>query len=111
MSEAIAGATAIEVFGAQAHVRRRVDEAISQHEREAVRALGTGAVGFSCGVLLSGLVVALIVGVGGWGAFPAPTLGELLAFVFLVQLFTVPLQYGTEMLNDLQNAASVATRR
>ncbi|MFD3620628.1 ABC transporter ATP-binding protein [Streptomyces sp. NPDC058676] len=106
LSEAIAGATAIEVFGAQAPVRHRVDEAISQHEREAVRALGTGAVGFSCGVLLSGLVVALVVGVGGWGAFPGLTLGELLAFVFLVQLFTVPLQYGTEMLNDLQNAAS-----
>ncbi|MYU12635.1 ATP-binding cassette domain-containing protein [Streptomyces sp. SID8361] len=107
LSEAIAGADAIEVFGAQAHIRRRVDEAVSHHEREAARALGTGATGFSCGVLLSGLVVALVVGVGGWlGTLHDLTLGKLLAFVFLVQLFTVPLQYGTEMLNDLQNAAS-----
>jgi ATP-binding cassette, subfamily B, bacterial len=34
------------------------------------------------------------------------TLGELVAFLFLVQLFTGPVQMGTEVLNELQNAAA-----
>ncbi|MDT7787049.1 MAG: ATP-binding cassette, subfamily bacterial, partial [Pseudonocardiales bacterium] len=59
------------------------------------------------GVLLSGLVLVLIVGIGaGLGMAGDLTLGELLAFIFLIQLFTMPLQYGTEMLNELQNSVS-----
>ena len=34
------------------------------------------------------------------------TLGELVAFLFLVQLFTGPVQIGTEVLNELQNAVA-----
>jgi putative ABC transport system ATP-binding protein len=34
------------------------------------------------------------------------TLGELLAFLFLVQLFTGPVQIGTEVLNEMQNAVA-----
>ena len=34
------------------------------------------------------------------------TLGELLAFLFLVQLFTQPVQTATEILNEMQNAVA-----
>src|SRR5690606_36066249 len=34
------------------------------------------------------------------------TLGQLLAFLFLVQMFTGPVQNATEMLNELQNAVA-----
>jgi putative ABC transport system ATP-binding protein len=58
-------------------------------------------------VLVSGLVVAAVVGVGtALGVNGGLTLGELVAFLFLVQLFTGPVQMGTEVLNELQNAAA-----
>jgi ATP-binding cassette, subfamily B, bacterial len=60
------------------------------------------------GVLVSGLVVAVVVGVGTaigtTGVSGGLTLGRLVAFLFLVQLFTTPVQLGTEVLNELQNA-------
>ena len=34
------------------------------------------------------------------------TLGELLAFLFLVNLFTMPVQQATEILNEMQNAVA-----
>ena len=65
------------------------------------------AVSFSGGVLVSGLVVAAVVGLGTvLGVNGRLTLGELVAFLFLVQLFTGPVQIGTEVLNELQNAAA-----
>src|SRR5699024_5252857 len=51
---------------------------------------------------LGGVVVAgTMLGIGG-----AVTAGELLAFLFLVQLFTGPVQSATEVLNQLQNAVA-----
>jgi putative ABC transport system ATP-binding protein len=40
------------------------------------------------------------------GAHGRITLGELLAFLFLVQLFTSPVQTATDVLNELQNAVA-----
>jgi putative ABC transport system ATP-binding protein len=65
------------------------------------------ALAFSTGVLVSGLVTVVVVVVGTWwGVRGHLSLGELLAFLFLVQLFTGPVQIGTEVLNELQNAVS-----
>jgi putative ABC transport system ATP-binding protein len=47
------------------------------------------------------VVVGTKIGVAG-----DMTLGRLLAVLFLVQLFTTPVQMGTEVLNELQNAAA-----
>jgi putative ABC transport system ATP-binding protein len=45
--------------------------------------------------------------VGTWGgAHGRISLGELLAFLFLVQLFTSPVQTATDVLNELQNAVA-----
>ena len=45
------------------------------------------------------VVVGVQLGIGG-----ALTVGELLAFLFLVTLFVGPVQIGTEVLNEAQNA-------
>ncbi|HMO10444.1 MAG TPA: ABC transporter ATP-binding protein, partial [Actinotalea sp.] len=45
------------------------------------------------------LVLGTMLGVGG-----GLTAGQLLAFLFLVQMFTGPVQMATEILNELQNA-------
>src|SRR5665648_428613 len=60
---------------------------------------------FSSGVLVANLVLAAVVVVGTLlGVDDRITAGRLLAFLFLVQLFTGPVQMATEILNELQNA-------
>ena len=49
----------------------------------------------------------MVLVVGTWlAATGRMTLGELLAYLFLVNLFTQPVQQATEILNELQNAAA-----
>src|SRR5690606_10266435 len=60
---------------------------------------------FSSGVLVANAVLAAVVVAGTLlGVDGTLTVGRLLAFLFLVQLFTGPVQMGTEILNELQNA-------
>jgi ATP-binding cassette subfamily B protein len=105
VSESVVGADTIRAYGIADRTQERIDAAVGAHERAAVRAQVLVAFSFTTGVLLSGLVVAAVVAVGTWlGVAGHLTLGELLAFLFLVQLFTGPVQMGTEVLNELQNA-------
>jgi len=107
VSESVVGADTIRAHGIEERTQRRIDEAVGAHARAAVRAQVLVAFSFTSGVLLSGLVVAAVVGVGTWlGVAGHLTLGRLLAFLFLVQLFTAPVQLGTEVLNELQNAVA-----
>ncbi len=108
ISESVVGADTIRAYAVQERTQQRIDGAIDRHRSSAVRAQLLVAGSFSGGVLMSGLVVAAVVvvgvrlGVGGGDV----TLGRLIAFLFLVQLFTTPVQMGTEVLNELQNAAA-----
>jgi putative ABC transport system ATP-binding protein len=105
VSESVVGADTIRAYGVADRTQARIDAAVAAHARAAIRAQILVAASFTSGVLLSGLVVAAAVGVGTWiGVGGGLTLGELLAFLFIVQLFTGPVQMGTEVLNELQNA-------
>jgi ATP-binding cassette, subfamily B, bacterial len=107
ISEAVVGADTIRAYAVEQRTQARVDATVAAHARAAIRAQTSVAVVFSGGVLVSGLVVAAVVGVGAaLGVGGHLTLGELVAFLFLVQLFTGPVQIGTEVLNELQNAAA-----
>jgi ATP-binding cassette, subfamily B, bacterial len=107
ISESVVGADTIRAYAVEERTQARVDAAVAAHARSAIRAQTTVALSFSGGVLISGLVVAAVVGLGSWlGVGGHLTLGELVAFLFLVQLFTGPVQIGTEVLNELQNAAA-----
>jgi putative ABC transport system ATP-binding protein len=107
ISESVVGADTIRAYGVEGRTQERIDGAVARHARTAIRAQVVVAVTFTGGVLVSGLVVAAVVGVGlAIGVGGSLTLGELLAFLFLVQLFTGPVQMGTEVLNELQNAVA-----
>jgi ATP-binding cassette, subfamily B, bacterial len=107
ISESVVGADTIRAYAVERRTQERVDAAVAAHRSAAIRAQTTVAISFSSGVLVSGLVVAAVVGLGtALGVGGRLTLGELVAFLFLVQLFTGPVQIGTEVLNELQNAAA-----
>ncbi len=107
ISEAVVGADTIRAYAIEDRTQRRIDAAVGAHQQSAVRAQMLVAASFTGGFLVSGLVVAAVVVVGTvLGVRGGLTLGELLAFLFLVQLFTGPVQMGTEVLNELQNAVA-----
>lgn len=105
ISESVVGADTIRAYAVEERTQRRVDAAVEAHRKDAVRAQIVTALTFSSGVLVSGLAIAVVV-VGGTllGMAGQVTLGELLAFLFLAQLFTQPLVSATEVLNEMQNA-------
>ena len=105
VSETVVGADVIRAHGASARSWRNVDAAVEAHRKQAVRAQTATAVTFTAGVFVSGLVVALVIVVGTLlGIGGDITLGQLLAFLFLAQLWVGPVQAMTEVLNELQNA-------
>ncbi len=107
ISESVVGADTIRAYAVEHRTQQRIDTAVQAHASSAIRAQRLVALSFSTGVLVSGLTVAAVVGVGTWlGVTGRLTLGELVAFLFLVQLFTGPVQIGTEVLNELQNASA-----
>jgi len=107
VSESVVGASTIRAYAVERRTGARVDAAVAAHRDAAVQAQTRVALTFSTGVLVSGLVSVAVVVVGTWrGVNGHLTLGELLAFLFLVQLFTGPVQIGTEVLNELQNAVA-----
>ena len=107
VSESVVGADTIRAYAVAARPQVRLDGAIDAHRAMATRAQVLVAASFTGGFLVSGLVVAAVVGVGAWiGVDGDLTLGKLVGVLFLLQLFTTPVQMGTEVLNELQNAAA-----
>lgn len=105
VSEAVVGAETIRAYGITDRTQRRVDEAVRRTRDAQVGAQVRVAAVFSSGVLVANLVLAAVVVVGTLlGLAGDVTVGQLLAFLFLVQLFTGPVQMATEILNELQNA-------
>src|SRR5205807_10036319 len=88
-----------------ARTQRRIDTAIDRHAAAQTRAQRLVAFTFSSGEIVAGVanagvvVAGVLLGVGGHLSF-----GELVAFLFLVTLFVGPVQVGTEVLNEAQNA-------
>ncbi|ACQ80481.1 ABC transporter related [Beutenbergia cavernae DSM 12333] len=107
VSEAVVGAHTIRAYGAGARTGSRIEGAVRDHRDAAVRAQTLASVAFSAGVLSSGVALAAVVVAGTFlGIAGEITVGTLLAFLFLVQLFTGPVQSATEVLNELQNAVA-----
>ncbi|GAB7190832.1 ABC transporter ATP-binding protein [Kineococcus sp. NUM-3379] len=105
VSETVVGADVIRAHAASARSWRAVDAAVEGHRKQAVKAQVATAATFSTGVFVSGLVIALVLVVGTLlGVDGDITLGRLLAFLFLAQLWVGPVQATAEVLNELQNA-------
>lgn len=107
VSEAVVGARTIKAYGVQERTRRTLERAVREQRDAAVRAQTIAASAFSVGVLLSGLALAGVVVAGTFlGIGGRLTVGDLLAVLFLAQLFVQPVQMATEMLNQLQDAVA-----
>jgi ATP-binding cassette, subfamily B, bacterial len=107
VSESVVAAPVIRAYAVEARTQRRIDEAIERQRAAATRAQTLVALTFSSGEIVAGLANAAVVVVGvRLGVDGDITLGRLLAFVFLVTLFVAPVQVGTEVLNEAQNAVS-----
>ena len=107
ISESIVGAETIRAYGASGRTQRRIDDAVQDHRADAIKAQTFTALAFSTGMAFSALALGATVVAGTFLALNGHlTLGQLLAFLFLVQMFTGPVQNATEMLNELQNAVA-----
>ncbi len=105
VSEPVVGAEVVRSYAVQARTQQRIDDAVERHLRVSSRAQGLTAFSFSLGGISAGLanagVVVLGVLLGVAGDISA---GTVLAFAFLVTLFVGPVQMGTQVLTDAQNA-------
>ena len=105
VSEPVVGAAVVRSYAIEARTQRRIDEAIDRHKAASTRAQGLTAFSFSLGGVSAGLanagvlIVGVLLGVDG-----DITAGKVLAFAFLVTLFVGPVQMGTQVLTDAQNA-------
>ncbi len=105
VSEPVVGAATVRSYAVEARTQERIDTAIDRYKVASTRAQGLTAFSFSLGGVSAGLANAgvLVFGVllGVAGDISA---GKVLAFAFLVTLFVGPVQMGTQVLTDAQNA-------
>ncbi|MDR7385446.1 ABC transporter ATP-binding protein [Promicromonospora iranensis] len=107
ISEAVVGAETVRAYGVSERTGRRIGGAVEDTRSAQARSQVLVAATFSSGVLISNLVLSIVVVVGTLlGVGGGLTAGQLVAFLFLVQLFTGPVQMATEILNELQNAVA-----
>ncbi|WP_285102357.1 ABC transporter ATP-binding protein [Promicromonospora sp. MEB111] len=107
ISESVVGAETVRAYGVSERTGRRIGGAVEATRSAQARSQVLVAATFSSGVLISNLVLAVVVVVGTFlGVGGGLTAGQLVAFLFLVQLFTGPVQMATEILNELQNAVA-----
>jgi ATP-binding cassette, subfamily B, bacterial len=105
IAEPVVGAAVVRAYAIEPRTQRRIDEAIARHQAASTRAQGFTAFSFSLGGLSAGLANAGVLVVGIWLGFAGEiTAGKVLAFAFLVSLFVGPVQMGTQILTDAQNA-------
>ncbi len=105
VSEPVVGAATVRSYAVEARTQERIDESVQRHLAASSRAQGLTAFSFSLGGVSAGLanagviVLGVLLGVDG-----TITAGTVLAFAFLVTLFVGPVQMGTQVLTDAQNA-------
>jgi len=110
IAEPVVGAAVVRSYAVEARTQRRIDDAIDEYKSASTRAQGFTAFSFSLGGVSAGLANAGVLIVGIWlanGVIPGAggmTAGQVLAFAFLVSLFVGPVQIGTQVLTDAQNA-------
>ncbi|MBO9520385.1 MAG: ABC transporter ATP-binding protein [Nocardioidaceae bacterium] len=105
VSEPVVGAVVVRTHAIEDRTQERIDEAITEYQVASTKAQGLVAFSFSLGGVSAGLANALVIVIGIWlGLAGDITSGEVLAFAFLVTLFVSPVQMGTQVLTDAQNA-------
>ncbi|MGC0414883.1 ABC transporter ATP-binding protein [Embleya sp. AB8] len=105
IAEPVVGASIVRAHGIEERTARRIDESVDAHRDAQTRAQLFVALTFPMGEFVVGLANGLVVVVGVLlGIDGQLSVGELVAFLFLVTLFVGPVQMGVEILNEAQNA-------
>ncbi len=107
IAEPVVGAAVVRSYGIEDRTQGRVDAAVRANYRDNIHAQTITAGAFSAAVLVGGIANAAVVAVGVWlGVAGDLTIGTVVAFVFLVGLFTGPAQMATQVISEAQNAIS-----
>jgi len=105
ISEPVVGAAVVRSYAVEDRTQHRIDTAIDDFRVASTRAQKFTVVSFSLGGISAGLANAGVLIVGVLLGFTTDmTAGKVLAFAFLVTLFVGPVQMGTQILTDAQNA-------
>lgn len=107
VSEPIVGAAVVRAYAVEGRTQERIDEAVDVHLEASTRAQGLTAFSFSLGGVSAGFANAGVIAIGVLlGVDGQISSGTVLAFAFLVTLFVGPIQMGTQVLTEAQNAFS-----
>jgi ATP-binding cassette, subfamily B, bacterial len=107
IAETVVGADVIRAYGVAGRSARRLDDAIDRARAAQARGMRISVNAYSIGEIASGLALAGVVVVGTLlGLGGGLQIGELTAFLLLVQLFVMPVQVATDVLNEAQNAVA-----
>jgi putative ABC transport system ATP-binding protein len=103
LSEAISALPVVRAYGVEDATQERVAGALEDRFQSEYRTMRFGNILFSSAELFAGILMAAVVATGlAIGTSP----GRLLAFLFLVNLLTEPVQMVVEVLETAQSAAS-----
>lgn len=107
IAEPVVGAAVVRSYGIEERTQARIDAAVTANYRNNIRAQTITAGAFSAAILVGGIANAAVLAVGVWlGVVGDLTVGTVVAFIFLVGLFTGPAQMATQVISDAQNAIS-----
>jgi len=105
ISEPVVGAAVVRSYAIEGRTQDRIDTAINANRAANTKAQGFTVMSFSLGGVSAGLANAAVLIIGIKLGFAGDiTAGKVLAFAFLVSLFVNPVQMGTQILTDAQNA-------
>ncbi|MGB8361038.1 MAG: ABC transporter ATP-binding protein [Acidimicrobiia bacterium] len=107
IAETVVGAPVIRAYGIENRTRERLEEAIENHRAAGVDAGRMSSIFSGFGELASSIIVAAVVVVGTILAVQgSTTVGTVIAFLFLIQLFVQPVQFMGEAINEAQTAVA-----
>jgi len=105
IAEPVVGAQVVRAYAVERRTQERIDASIEGYRRQATKAQTLTGLTFSIGGLAAGLANAGVLAAGVLlGVDGEATIGEVLAFMFLVALFSDPVQLATQVLTDAQSA-------
>lgn len=107
LSESISGLAVVRAFGVEEPTLARLRRAVDAQVEAEFRTASLGSALFSSAEVFAGSLTAAVIAAGIWlGPRAGMTVGDLLAFLFLVNLLVQPVQTLVETLDHAQAAAS-----
>lgn len=105
VSELVTGAPVVLAYGLERRTRARLDRAIRRQYRAQMKAAKWFSIMFPIADLFGALTLATVIAVGAvngpaWGL----GIGQLIAFLFLINLLLMPISELTEILDQTQTA-------